>query len=134
MGTLDFIGVHRLTMRSAVSGAADLMSSKLKRRHYRGEQQRTPVRCKRFDAILKENNIGPIDFLSLDVEDAEMTVLNTMDWLANPVHIMVIERGRTDRERKERRSALQAACMQLHHRDQENDWWINKKFPAAACS
>ena len=47
--------------------------------------QRVP--CKPISEIFAENGIGPIDIWSLDVENAEVKVLRTMDWVQNPVNL-----------------------------------------------
>lgn len=48
------------------------------------------VPCKQMKTILKENNIKKIDFFSLDVEGAELIVLDTMDWSIQ-VSVFLIE-------------------------------------------
>jgi FkbM family methyltransferase len=46
----------------------------------------------RFSALLSRHGIGKIDVLFLDVEGAEHAVLQTLDFQANPVRFLVVER------------------------------------------
>lgn len=47
---------------------------------------------RRFSSLLDESHIGKIDVLFLDVEGAELSVLQTLNFQNNPVGILVVER------------------------------------------
>ena len=53
-------------------------------------QHRLDVR--RFSSLLSDMYIGKIDVLFLDVEGAELSVLQTLNFQKNPVRILVVER------------------------------------------
>ena len=50
------------------------------------------LRVMRFSALLSQHGIGKIDVLFLDVEGAELSVLQTLTFQKHPVHILVVER------------------------------------------
>jgi FkbM family methyltransferase len=55
------------------------------------DQQPTfEVKCFTMPDIIRQSGLEHIDFWSLDVEGAELTVLQTMDW-AIPVHYILVE-------------------------------------------
>lgn len=51
------------------------------------------VPCRTMASILRDAGVESIDFFSLDVEGAELIVLQTMDW-SIPVHVFLIEMDR----------------------------------------
>lgn len=46
----------------------------------------------RFSRLLNDMNIDKIDILFLDVEGAELSVLETLDFKKHPVRVLVVER------------------------------------------
>lgn len=93
------------------------------------------VPCKPMKTILKEANVEKIDFFSLDVEGAELTVLDTIDW-SLPISIFLIE---TTKNKKEIRQRMLSNGFRLADFDirsfcrrgrdcSENDVFINKNF------
>jgi len=52
------------------------------------------VPCRRLKAILQDNEISHIDFLSLDVEGAEEIVLKTVDFKKVSISVLMLERDR----------------------------------------
>ena len=50
------------------------------------------LRVMRFSALLSQHGIGAVDVLFLDVEGAELSVLQTLNFQKHPVHILVVER------------------------------------------
>jgi hypothetical protein len=68
-----------------------------------------------------------IDYFSIDVEGAEMTVLNTMDWNI-PVHVITIETNKfefahAEKLLKEKGFELDERFFNLFH----TQVWVNKK-------
>lgn len=61
-----------------------------KRHGVQFKQHRLDVR--RFSWLLSAHGIGKIDVLFLDVEGAELSVLNTLNFQKNPVRFLVVER------------------------------------------
>ena len=53
----------------------------------------------RFSTLLQRYGITNIDLLFLDVEGAEHSVLNTLNFLKNPVHVMFVERPTRETQR-----------------------------------
>ncbi len=47
---------------------------------------------RRFSSLLSDMDFGKIDVLFLDVEGAELSVLQTLNFLKHPVHVIVVER------------------------------------------
>jgi FkbM family methyltransferase len=56
------------------------------------EVRRTTLPLRAFADIFKEHNITRIDFLSLDVEGAEQLVLESIDYRAVSIRVLVVER------------------------------------------
>ena len=87
VGSIDFLGGG-----GAVAGAVDTMSEKFMQRWHGSSEDMIlhRVDCKPIGKLLREANVKAIDLFSLDVEGAELAVLETMDW-AIPVHVWMIE-------------------------------------------
>lgn len=49
------------------------------------------VECFTFDAIMKQNGITHINFLSLDTEGSEYEILTSIDWDAYTIDVLAIE-------------------------------------------
>ena len=81
--TLHFV------LNGALSGLLELMPPREQsaaRRH-----KSVPVQCQGLDRTLEELAVPHIDFMSLDVEGAELEVLHSVDWAAVTVDVMVVE-------------------------------------------
>lgn len=98
------------------------------------------VPCKPISEIFAENGIGPIDIWSLDVENAEVKVLRTMDWVQNPVNLVFVEHSKTGpgrlahKDEMERAKLFEEACMEpLSYDIIDNKLWYNPYFPMPAC-
>lgn len=93
------------------------------------------VPCKPMKSILNEAKIEKIDFFSLDVEGAELIVLDTMDW-SIPVSIFLIETNSHKKEIREKmlNNGFRLANFSIRSfcrrgRDcGENDVFVNEKF------
>jgi hypothetical protein len=53
------------------------------------------VPCKTFGEVFRESGVQSIQLFSLDVEGAELDVLQTMDWTV-PVQLWIIEQDKGD--------------------------------------
>jgi len=84
-GLVEFLGID------AMAGMVNTMPENLKT-HNSGSQM---VECEPLRDILHRSGTTHIDFWSLDVEGAELGVLQSMDWSIS-VHILLIERNVND--------------------------------------
>ena len=93
------------------------------------------VPCVALGSILRTFGISHIDFLSLDVEGAELQVLNTLDLRSVHVNVMVIEQdGSNPSKEEEIRQKLKAQNFDFDESMKgtgaaaRNDWFVNKPF------
>ena len=84
---------------SAVGGIPDLMTDRHKHKFRNAMIKPVQVPCRPMRSMLKEAGIQAIDFFILDVEGAELKVLETMDWDI-PVKSFVVEMGRGEQDDK----------------------------------
>jgi len=84
VGTLSFLGDA-----GGVGGAINTMAKSHQNQWNRAAKMHT-VPCKPLGSILREARMRHVDLFSLDVEGAELAVLETMDWEI-PVCIWVVE-------------------------------------------
>lgn len=68
------------------------------------------VPCKNLAAIFRQHKIQHIDLFFLDVEGAELTVLQTIDWLNIKIDMFVVELNLTD----ELKDAAVRAVLKSH--------------------
>lgn len=86
-GTLRFKGNG-----GGVGGAVDTMAEAHMQR-WNADAQEFSIPCKPIGEMLREAGVKAVDLFSLDVEGAELAVLETMDW-AIPVCVFIIELDR----------------------------------------
>lgn len=88
---IDFLG------HNAVAGMPHAMTDKHKEAWHqkKTEEEYYKVKTLRLDRLLSESKIEYVDIFSLDVEGAELEVLETMDW-SIPIYILVIEANSGD--------------------------------------
>ena len=73
-----------------------------------------------------------IDFFSLDVENAELQVLSSLDFSAVTIDVMVVEADGTSTEKDDAvRSLLQAEGFLHHSHVAHNDWFVHSRYDAA---
>lgn len=86
--------------------------------------------CKPLQRLLAAADIRHIDFFSLDVQGAELSVLKTMDW-SIPVEILLVELDGSDRQKDmEVRQMLRAHGLHFYQRmgfQTVNEIWT--RFP-----
>ena len=58
---------------------------------YGGESSIIEVNCEPLSSILESNNINVVDYLSLDTEGSELSILETIDFNAVKINIIDIE-------------------------------------------
>lgn len=84
MGTVKFVG------DGPVGGVVSTMGDNHREKFVKATDQVIEVPCRPLGSILRSHGIAFVDFFSLDVEGAELLVLQTMDW-SIPVRVWVIE-------------------------------------------
>ena len=93
------------------------------------------VPCVALGSILQTFGVSHIDFFSLDVEGAELQVLNTLDLKALHVNVIVIEQDGSNPTKDE--TVRQKLLGNNFHLDEtmkgtkagsRNDWFVNKHF------
>ena len=58
---------------------------------WQGHGQVVQVQCTTLDSLLKRLSVQHVDYFSLDVEGAEMLILNSIDWSKIKIDVMTIE-------------------------------------------
>lgn len=80
----------------ATGGSTSDMSSYHKDKFTNDETGAITVPCKTIEGVLTENSITHIDVFFLDVEGAELSVLQTIDWSKVKIDMFVIEMNDTN--------------------------------------
>jgi len=84
----------------AVGGVPDLMPEGHVKTFFKGVLPKPiQVPCRPIGKMLQEAGVKAIDIFIVDVEGAELMVLETMDWTI-PIKVLVVEMGRGDRDEK----------------------------------
>ena len=86
------------------------------------EAKRYTVPCKPIGAMIRAAGVGHVDFFSLDVEGAELTVLSTMDWSIT-VGVWIIEMSKV-KEKQMQIIALLRKHGYVRHRIKGADVFI----------
>ena len=122
-----------------VLGMQEFMSPAFRAQWY-GNQESVPegaviIPCMPLQEILQTFGITHIDFFSLDVEGAELEVLQTLDFTAFHVSVLVIEQdGGNPGKDKAVRQLLAAKgfimdkSLKSMKAGSRNDWFVNKLF------
>eukprot|EP01001_Neometanema_parovale_P007863 NODE_4150_length_1108_cov_194.624365_g3751_i1.p1 GENE.NODE_4150_length_1108_cov_194.624365_g3751_i1~~NODE_4150_length_1108_cov_194.624365_g3751_i1.p1 ORF type:complete len:322 (+),score=42.76 NODE_4150_length_1108_cov_194.624365_g3751_i1:77-1042(+) len=107
------------------AGIVEFMSPEFKGFWHRRGTEEVAMTCRSLDAVLKQNAVTHIDFLSLDVEGSELEVLQTVDFQRVTVDIMVIEADPTSpvKNKAVQRFLLDKGYELLFHL-KPNDWFI----------
>lgn len=85
--------------------------------------------CRRLENILRDAGVGIVDLWVLDVEGAELDVLQSHDFVQNPIHVLVIERNINDLTIEE---LLITTHSFIYWREQRgNRIFVNSTFHAA---
>ena len=116
----------------AVAGDMDEMSESFKKRWHHRRLRTVEVACLPMSDILAQAGITRVDFFSLDVEGAELTVLETLDFKKVSVSVFVIELDQHDPKKNWKIRRL------LHNLDYEecrfpnasgrNGWFVHKRL------
>lgn len=127
-GFIDFYGGHD----DAVGGIVKSMNEAHKKNWGFNNKAPYKIKSKPINKILKDITIKKVDLFSIDVEGAEIDVLNTFDW-SIPVYIILIEM--IDYGNEDGKNKCETARQILKEKGFEfdmtlgcNEVWINKKF------
>lgn len=95
----------------------------------------TKITCLPLATLLQMFDLTHIDFFSLDVEGAELAVLQTLDFSTVHINVMVIEQDSHDPQKDEAvRQLLRANGFELDEAlnatpaGVRNDWFVNRRF------
>lgn len=95
----------------------------------------TEITCLPLATVLQMFDLTHIDFFSLDVEGAELAVLQTLDFSKVHINVMVIEQDGHDPQKDEAvRQLLRAHGFELDEALKatpagvRNDWFVNRHF------
>lgn len=122
-GTLTLTVAVEAPEYSSVRGA-DHMSLRVAA----GEVRNITVPARRLDDVLADAGIDRVDFLSLDVEDAEWDALRGFDLERYGVRAVLLERDHLELRVSKR---LMRAGLTFHSRVGTNDLWVRENDPRA---
>ncbi len=74
----------------------ELEPDELERLRESGESHTIMVPCLPLQDLLDRHGIERVDFLSLDVEGAELSVLRSIDWERTVIRVITVEANRSD--------------------------------------
>jgi len=121
-GKAEFLG------RGSSAGLKDSMNEDFRKIHHKNDNNYYMVECCPFSAILKNSEIKYIDFLSIDVEGSEQTVLETMDF-SIPVYVIVIELdGHNPKKDQNCRNILMSNGFVYDRRINIDEYWVNPTY------
>ena len=124
--------------RAEVGGIYEFMADEFRRRWHddidpQDLSQLPVITCHPLTAVLQKVAVRHIDFFSLDVEGAELDVLNTFPFHAVTVGVWCIE---ADGDRPDKDAAvvalLQQHGYQYHGHVERNDWFVHESMKDAA--
>lgn len=111
----------------ATAGMTSTMSDTFKRDHHPNSNT-YQVQSKNLGSLLEEADIGYLDLFCLDVEGAELEVLETMDW-SIPVYVVCIELDGNNEEKDEAcREILRNNGFSFEQRMCINEFWVNHTY------
>lgn len=99
-GEADFLDVDNPNVEKMLSGLVKEYDPRQKELLDQQRQKQSIIRVKvrPVQQVFADHGIGSIDYCSLDVEGAEMTILRAWDFEKNPVDVFSIENNHQDSE------------------------------------
>ena len=114
---------------NAAAGACELMSAAHKSKWFSNDSDTYYISAMPLFTILKSSNITYIDFLSIDVEGGELSVLQSIHWSAVEIFIICIELDETQPTKDDScRKILDINGFVFQHRIGNNDIWVNLNY------
>ena len=118
-----------------IGGVWEFTSPAFRGRYWQGVklEDTTPVECAPMNQILDEKyrdeDYHYFDFYSLDVEGAELMVLQSIDFSKTGFGIIVLEADNTNERRNLAiRTFLESRGYLFLERQSRNDWFVNEMF------
>jgi FkbM family methyltransferase len=92
------------------------------------------IPCMTLNEVMKVHNIKQADFLSLDVQTAELSVLQAYDPVKNPIKVIVLDTNGVNND--ELSQWFKSAGYSLHWKSPRADeyMWVNPSFSWSWCS
>lgn len=78
---------------TSVGGLVETMSKAHADAFFADSSMKIKVPCGPIGDVLHFAGVKRIDFFSIDVEGGELFIVDTMDWVNIPVHVVILERG-----------------------------------------
>jgi len=111
----------------ATAGLSSYMTDSFKQSHHT-HSTTFSVKSIPLSTILKKEDVKYIDFLSIDVEGAELVVLETFDFNL-PTYVICIELDGHNKEKDEKcRTLLSNQGFALASRFSINEFWVNRSY------
>ena len=112
----------------ACGGLESTMDIKHRNRFHSNITSGYYVKCSPLSDIINDCNLKYIDLLSIDVEGAELIVLETIDF-SIPIYVIVIELDKNNEEKDQQcRDVLLKNGFKFDNRTNINEFWINENY------
>ena len=119
---------------SHCGGLTEYLSPLLKERHLKNAEEYI-VNTSPISKIIKDTNLEYIDYFSIDVEGAELAVLETIDW-SIPIYVINIELNDKKRENDQKGFEKNQKCREILKKKgfiflkkiDINEFWINENY------
>lgn len=126
-GKMEFVG------SGATAGATENMSAKHRRKFQSNwdffHRNQYAVSCEPLASIFQRHGIDHVDFLSVDVEGAEWTVLESISFSQVNIAVIVVELDGTNTTKDENcRQLLRKHAYQFDFRIAANEYWYHPTY------
>ena len=122
--------VHAVEGRGEVDGIWEFMDEQFRKQFHAGFNVNDlhEVPCRPLDAILAKAGIPFYDLFSLDVEGAEYSVLETVDFSKVAFGVIVVEAWTALKGQVRKDLAVRAILERNGYHDEWNEYYINAAF------
>ena len=112
----------------ATAGIIDNIPEFMYNRYHKNKSSKYKVQGIPISKIINQSNIDYIDVYFIDVEGAELMVLDTTDW-SIPIYLIIIELHNTDIEKDNKcRKLLLKNGFKFYSSLCSNEIWVNKNY------
>ena len=112
---------------SEAGGLQETMTRYHERNSFGKSKKIVQVPCGPMGDVLKLAGVKRIDFFTIDVEGAEIYIVDTMDWENIPVHVVIIERHKQDENTERMDRILLQSGFKYYGKIGINVIWVNPK-------
>ena len=126
--------VHWIGQKGGTSGIYEFMTPQFRKVFHPSvnTSDLREVKCYPLSVILSELCVSSIDFFSLDVEGAELSVMRTIDWTRVTFKVIVIETVRSNRDPRAVNEIFQILLSAGYHpynmSGSVNSWFVHHSF------